>query len=112
MFGLKTGIQFLKRKVMISEEAPIVARMVSRYGVERLIRKVDADTYTVEGESLYTRGTTDGSMVDFEGGPFIETNVSAILYGIPENRNIQSLRFLDSERDHYALVEVKLKPKL
>lgn len=90
---------------------PIIARSISRYNVERLIRKVDPNTYIIEGETLYTRGTTDNSMADFEGGPYIEINTSARLADIPDNRMIESLKFLDSGRKNYAMVEVKVFPR-
>jgi len=109
--GLKTGIRFLKRKLMQQTEHPIVARMLSRYHVERLVRKVDANTYTIEGESTFTRGTTDGTMADFEGGPYIETNLPARLADIPDNRLVESVKFLHCDRNGYAKVEVKLRPK-
>ena len=109
--GVKTGILFLKRKIMLQEEYPIVARMLSRYHVERLVRKVDANTYIIEGETSFTRGTTDGTMADFEGGPYIETNLPARLAEIPDNRLVESVKFLDCGRNDYAKVEVKLRPK-
>ena len=96
---------------MFKEEAPIIARSISRYNVERIIRKVDTKTYIVEGESLYMRGTTDGTMADFEGGPYIETNMSARLVGIPDTRLIESVRFLDTDKQNYAMVEVVVKDK-
>jgi hypothetical protein len=109
--GLRTGIQFLKRKLMIQKEYPIIAKSISRYHVERLIRKVDSNTYIVEGETSFTRGTTDGTMADFEGGPYLETNMSARIADIPDNREIESVKFLDCDRKEYAKVEVKLKAK-
>jgi hypothetical protein len=87
-------------------ESPIVAKSISRYNVERLIRKVDENTYIVEGETLYTRGTTDNSMADFEGGPYIEIGLCARLADIPDNRKIKSLKFLDCIKNNYAAVEV------
>ena len=110
-FGVKTLTQFLKRKQMQQTEHPIVARSLSRYHVERLVRKVDANTYIIEGETSFTRGTTDGTMADFEGGPYIESNLSARLADIPDNRLVESIKFLDCDRNDYAKVEVKLKPK-
>lgn len=92
-------------------ESPVIARSISRYHVERLIRKVNANTYIVEGETLFTRGTTDGTMADFEGGPYIETNMSARLVGIPDTRLIESVRFLDTDKQNYAMVEVVVKDK-
>ena len=96
---------------MIQEDYPVIAKMISRYHVERLVRKVDANTYIVEGETSFTRGTTDGTMADFEGGPYLEQDLSARLAHIPDNRLIESVKFLDSNRSGYAKVEVKLKAK-
>lgn len=92
-------------------ESPVIARCISRYNVERLIRKVDQNTYIVEGETLFTRGTTDGTMADFEGGPYIEVDMSARLVGIPDNRSIESVKFLDTDKENYAMVEVTVKQK-
>lgn len=96
---------------MLIEDYPIIAKSINRYNVERLIRKVDSNTYIIEGETLYTRGTTNNSMVDFEGGPYIEINMSARIVDIPDNRIIESLRFLDTQRKNYARVEVKVQSK-
>ena len=92
-------------------ESPVIARCISRYNVERLIRKVNPNTYLIEGETLFTRGTTDGMMADFEGGPYIEVNMSARLVGIPDNRIIESLKFVDTDKENYAIIEVTLKAK-
>lgn len=45
----------------------------NRYGVERVIEKIDSNRIRVMGESLMTRGSEDEdgnqTMFDFEGGP-------------------------------------------
>lgn len=45
----------------------------NRYGVERVIEKIDSNRIRVMGESLITRGSEDEdgnqTMFDFEGGP-------------------------------------------
>lgn len=45
----------------------------NRYGVDRVIEKIDSNRIRVIGESLFTRGTEDENgnqtMYDFEGGP-------------------------------------------
>jgi hypothetical protein len=93
---------------MFKEEAPIIARSISRYNVERIIRKVDTKTYIVEGESLFMRGTTDGTMADFEGGPFIQAGDPARASDIPDNRKVISVEFMDPEKDNYGKVKVRV----
>ena len=45
----------------------------NRYGAERVIEKINNNTFRVMGESLITRGSEDKdgnqTMFDFEGGP-------------------------------------------
>lgn len=45
----------------------------NRYGVDRVIEKIDSNRIRVMGESLFTRGSQDENgnqtMFDFEGGP-------------------------------------------
>ena len=45
----------------------------NRYGVDRVLEKIDSTRIRVTGESLFTRGTQDENgnqtMYDFEGGP-------------------------------------------
>lgn len=110
-FGRRIGMQFLIKNSMLKEENPIVARAVSRYHVERLIRKVDCDTFIIEGESLFMRGTTDGIMADFEGGPFIQRGMVGHETGIPDNRKISHVFFMDSGKDNYGKVKVIMESK-
>jgi hypothetical protein len=110
-FGRKIGMQFLIRNPMLKEENPIVARTISRYHVERLVRKVDCDTFIIEGESLFMRGTTDGTMADFEGGPFIERGMVGYEAGLPDNRKISHVFFMDSGKDNYGKVKVIMEDR-
>ena len=45
----------------------------NRYGVDRVIEKIDSTRIRVMGESLFSRGSQDDdgnqTMFDFEGGP-------------------------------------------
>ena len=45
----------------------------NRYGVDRVIEKIDSTRIRVMGESLFSRGSQDDNgnqtMFDFEGGP-------------------------------------------
>jgi len=45
----------------------------NRYGVDRVIEKIDSTRIRVMGESLFSRGSQDNDgnqiMFDFEGGP-------------------------------------------
>ena len=91
---------------MSQKELPVIAKAVSRYNVERLVRKIDRNTFIIEGESYYMRGTTDGLMADFEGGPFIESGMQGYLVGIPDSRKISHVIFMDSGKDHYGKVKV------
>jgi len=93
---------------MLNEESPVIARTISRYNVERIIRKVDTKTYIIEGESLFMRGTTDGTMADFEGGPYIEKDMPALDTGIPDKRNVLSVEFMDPGKDNYGKVKVRV----
>ncbi len=107
--GARTGMKFLKKMIQVQKENPIVARSISRYHVERIIRKVNENTYLLEGETLFTRGTTDNSMVDLEGGPYIEIGMAAREASIPDNRIIDSLMFVESNKKNYAIIQITVK---
>ena len=107
--GVKIGMKFLKKMLKPQKENPVIARSISRYHVERIIRKVNSYTYLLEGETLFTRGTTDNSMVDFEGGPYLEVGMSAREASIPDNRIIDSLTFVESDKKNYAIVKITVK---
>ena len=58
----------------------------NRYGVERVIEKIDSNRIRVMGESLITRGSEDEdgnqTMYDFEGGPCLNVGGSIKYKGV------------------------------
>ena len=58
----------------------------NRYGVERVIEKLDSTRIRVMGESLMTRGSQDDegnqTMFDFEGGPCLNVGGSIKYKGV------------------------------
>lgn len=57
----------------------------NRYGVERVIEKIDSTRIRVMGESLFSRGSADEegnqTMFDFEGGPCLNVGGTIQYYG-------------------------------
>jgi len=57
----------------------------NRYGVERVIEKIDSTRIRVMGESLFSRGSQDDNgnqtMFDFEGGPCLNVGGTIQYYG-------------------------------
>lgn len=57
----------------------------NRYGVERVIEKIDSTRIRVMGESLIARGSEDEdgnqTMFDFEGGPCLNVGGTIKYYG-------------------------------
>lgn len=72
----------------------------SRYGQTRSITRVDDHRFIVEGDTRYMRGGEagdGGTMVDFEGGPFLMSGESLqVCVGdfpcVPENAVIKRVR--------------------
>jgi len=56
----------------------------NRYGVDRVIEKIDSTRIRVMGESIFSRGSQDDdgnhTMYDFEGGPCLNLG-GTITYG-------------------------------
>lgn len=57
----------------------------NRYGVDRVIEKIDSTRIRVMGESLFSRGSQDDdgnqTMFDFEGGPCFNVGGTIQYYG-------------------------------
>ena len=66
----------------------------NRYGVDRVIEKLDSNRIRVMGESLIARGSQDEegnqTMFDFEGGPCL--NVGGKITYLGQDFKIKSIR--------------------
>ena len=84
----------------------------NRYGAERVIDKINAETLRVMGESIFSRQSEDDdgklTMFDFEGGPCL--TVGGKIKFIQANWNITSI--VQEEEKHEGLVSVKIGIKL
>ena len=84
----------------------------NRYGAERVIEKINNNTFRVMGESLVNRGSEDKdgnqTMFDFEGGPCL--NVGGKIKFMKTEWTITSVSPEDIK--HEGLVSVRIGIKL
>jgi|TARA_B110000908_G_scaffold133301_1_gene157165 hypothetical protein len=84
----------------------------NRYGADRVIEKINAQTLRVMGESLIVRGSQDEdgnqTMFDFEGGPCL--NVGGKIKYMKINWTITSV--LPEISKHEGLASVRIGVKL
>lgn len=84
----------------------------NRYGVDRVIEKIDSTRIRVMGESLFSRGSQDDNgnqtMFDFEGGPCLNVGGTVQYYGT--NFKIVSIKpeIIKEENVVSVVLEVKL----
>jgi hypothetical protein len=84
----------------------------NRYGVERVIEKIDSTRIRVMGESLFSRGSQDDNgnqtMFDFEGGPCLNVGGTIQYYGT--DFKIVSIKpeIIKEENVASVVLEVKL----
>ena len=78
----------------------------NRYGVDRVIEKIDTTRIRVMGESLFSRGSEDDkgnqTMFDFEGGPCL--NVGGTIKYKGTDFKIQSIKPEKSKMENVASV--------
>ena len=78
----------------------------NRYGVDRVIEKIDTTRIRVMGESLFSRGSEDDkgnqTMFDFEGGPCL--NVGGTIKYKGTDFKIQSIKPEESKMENVASV--------
>ena len=78
----------------------------NRYGVDRVIEKIDTTRIRVMGESLISRGSEDDNgnqtMFDFEGGPCLNVGGSIKYKGT--DFKIQSIKPEKSKMENVASV--------
>ena len=84
----------------------------NRYGADRVIEKINAQTLRVMGESLIVRGSQDDdgnhTMFDFEGGPCL--NVGGKIKFMKTDWTITSVS--PEEVKHEGLASVRIGVKL
>ena len=84
----------------------------NRYGVDRVIEKIDSTRIRVMGESLISRGSEDEGgnqiMFDFEGGPCLNVGGTIQYYGT--DFKIVSIKpeIIKEENVASVVLEVKL----
>jgi hypothetical protein len=84
----------------------------NRYGVDRVIEKIDSTRIRVMGESLFSRGSQDDdgnqTMFDFEGGPCLNVGGTIQYYGT--DFKIVSIKpeIIKEENVASVVLEVKL----
>ena len=83
----------------------------NRYGVERVIEKIDSTRIRVMGESLFSRGSQDDNgnqtMFDFEGGPCL--NVGGKIRYMKTQWTILEIKQEPSKHDGLCSVQIKVK---
>jgi len=83
----------------------------NRYGAERVIEKINSNTFRVMGESLINRSSHDKdgnqTMFDFEGGPCL--TVGGNIRFIKTNWTITSIQPEDSKHEGLASVRIGVK---
>lgn len=82
----------------------------NRYGVDRVIEKIDTTRIRVMGESLFSRGSEDDkgnqTMFDFEGGPCLNVGGSIKYKGT--DFKIQSIKPEKSKMENVASVVLEV----
>jgi len=83
----------------------------NRYGVERVIEKIDSTRIRVMGESLFSRGSQDDdgnqTMFDFEGGPCLNVGGTINYYG--SEFKIVSIKPEEVKQENIASVILEVK---
>ena len=83
----------------------------NRYGVDRVIEKIDSKRIRVMGESLISRGSQDDdgnqTMFDFEGGPCL--NVGGKIRYMKTQWTILEIKQEPSGHDGLCSVQIKVK---
>ena len=87
----------------------------NRYGVDRVLEKIDSNRIRVTGESLITRGSQDENgnqtMFDFEGGPCLNVGGNVTYKGT--KFKIESIKPEDGkEIDDVVIASVLLEVTL
>ena len=83
-----------------------LSEFYSRYNQLRTVYKNGYDEYIIEGESAFYR--VGEEYVDLQGGPFISKDMDLELFGIKEDRKIESFRIEDGESPHFFRIRIKM----
>lgn len=82
----------------------------NRYGVDRVIEKIDSTRIRVMGESLFSRGSEDESgnqtMYDFEGGPCL--NLGGTISYLGADFKIVSIKSEEVKEENISSVVVEV----
>jgi hypothetical protein len=83
----------------------------NRYGVDRVIEKIDSTRIRIMGDSLYSRGSEDAegnhTMFDFEGGPCL--TVGGTISYAKIKWKIDSIKIENTGRENFSSVVVGVK---
>lgn len=86
----------------------------NRYGLDRVVEKIDTDRIKVMGETQFERTSTDKDgqviMFDFEGGPLLSVN-SFIQFG-KFKWKIEDIEVLNRRYEGLSECVLKVKPML
>ena len=84
----------------------------NRYGVDRVIEKIDSTRIRVMGESLFSRGSQDDGgnqiMFDFEGGPCLNVGGKITYKGSDFKINSITTEKVREENVASVLLEVSI----
>lgn len=74
----------------------------SRYGDERVLKKLSENTYSIMGKSHYGRAGNNPNgeglqFIDFEGGPFVCLGTEMSFFGAKDDRKISKVEFIQTE---------------
>jgi hypothetical protein len=108
--GLKISLYRKGMKKICHKNPEIKFR--SRYGIERLLRRLDEKRASITGESSFTRFVTNSEtgavdFVDFEGGPTIQVN--SRIPGVGIVKSVEKCDYSKSDRGKKDSVTVTFK---
>jgi len=83
-----------------------LSEFYSRYNQLRTVYKNGYDEYIIEGESAFYRAGEE--FVDLQGGPFVSKNEGLDLFGIKDERKIDSIRIEEGESPHFFRIRIKM----
>lgn len=86
----------------------------SRYGQDRILKKIEENLYSLEGVTMFTRGCFNDDpktieYIDLEGGPFVQLNdtITDTFGVVKDDRKIISISSIPTGKDYaYILIRV------
>lgn len=78
----------------------------SRYNQLRTVYKNGYDEYLIEGESAFYR--VGEEFVDLQGGPFVAKDTDLELFGIKDERKVDSIKIEEGESPNFYRIRIKM----